>query len=99
MSVKSQELYSVDLSTNGSHEPAGASAHWPGGPMFVLVSMVGTGSISVEVTTADLGAWVRVGSPMTQSGMQEINLPDGIQYRVVISDAAGLSGHVDVFVA
>jgi hypothetical protein len=100
MSVTTQEIFSVDITGDGAQTPPTGSESWPGGPLYLALNIAtGTGTVHLEVSSGDLGAWVPCGSPVTSSGLYRYELPDGILYRVRLSGTVGISGHIDIFVS
>lgn len=88
------ELFTTDLTTDGAIE---ADDHWPGGDMHVLFAITaGSGTVRVEVTTEDLGAWIPVGASMSSSGHQIIPMAIDVLYRVNVTGSSGLAAHIDI---
>ena len=88
------EVISTDIDSNKSVE---YGRTWPGGDAHILCHLVGTATLCIELTAPDLGAWVRCGDLITQSGAYSVHVPPGVLMRLTIAGHSGASGHCDVF--
>ena len=57
----------------------------------------GAGDVQLEVSVDGVTKWVPVGTKRSTSGMDRVQLPEGIYFRLTVTAAAGLDLDITVF--